>query len=223
MLLRMNKYVLCFLGLFLWVLPNVKAQKDDNIAWLSMSSTTKIQKDLSFTLTPIIRLNEDFESYQNFSLDYAFKRKINTNWSAVLFGRTWFLPDGTNRQFLWVDATYSQKLKDISWSHRVRFHQAFDINEVTDPDYIRYFQQIKYTGWGKFQPVIGLELWYGLNGISQFERLRYTPGFAYKFNDAMTLSAVLWRQETINLDNPIQSNIYRINLAFNLPALWIEK
>ena len=223
MRLGVNKYVLCFLVLFLCALTNIEAQKDDNIAWLSVSGATKIQKNWTFVLTPILRFNDDFESYQNFSIDYAFKQKINTNWSGMLLGRTWFLPDGTKRQFFWVDLSFSQKLKDISWSHRVRFHQAFDIEDRFDPDYIRYFQQIKYTGWGKFQPLIGLELWYGLNGISQFERLRYTPGFAYKFNDVMTLSAVLWRQETINLDNPAQVNIYRINLAFNLPALWKEK
>ncbi len=211
------------LFLFLLSLNHGQAQKDDNIAWLSVSGTTKIQKDLTFTLTPILRLNDDFGSYQNFSIDYAFNRKFNANWRGMILGRTWFLPNGTQRQFIWTEATFSQKLNDISWSHRVRWHLAFDIDDRNDNDYIRYFQQIKYTGWGKFQPVVGLELWWGLNGIRQFERLRFTPGFAYKFNDAMTLSAVLWREETINLDNPSQTNIYRINLAFNLPALWKEK
>lgn len=223
MRLRMNKYVLCFLVLFLCTLTNIEAQKDDNIAWLSVSGATKIQKEWTFVLTPILRLNDDFESYQNFSLDYAFKRKLSTNWTGMVLGRTWFLPNGTKRQFLWFDAAFTQNLKDISWSHRVRWHMAFDIEDREDPDYIRYLQTIKYTAWGKFQPLIGFELWWGLNGIRQFERLRFIPGFSYKFNDAMTLSAVLWRQETINLANPLQNNIYRINLAFNLPALYKEK
>ena len=220
---RMIKNVLIICGLVIMCFSDSMAQGDDNIAWLSVSGTTKIAKDWTFNFTPILRLNEDFSEYQIFSLDYAFKNKINVNWSFQVLGRTWFLPNGTQRQFLWPQIVYSHKIKDIAWSHRVRWHQAFDIEERFDPDFIRYQQQLKYTAWGKFQPFIALELWWGLNGILQIERLRYIPGISYKFNDVVSLSAALWRQESLNLTPEMDVNIWRVNLAFNLPALWVEK
>ena len=156
MQIRMFSYFLSFLGLYLLSFSDIKAQGDDNIAWLSIAGTTKIAKNWTFNLTPILRLNEDFSEYQNFSLDYAFKNKIDANWSFQVLGRTWFLPNGTQRQFLWPQFVYSHKVSDIAWSHRIRWHQAFDIEERVDPDFIRYQQQLKYTGWGKFQPFICL-------------------------------------------------------------------
>lgn len=216
------KNVLALISLFLLSFFSTSAQGDDNIAWLSISGTTKIAKDWTFNFTPIFRYNENFSNMQNYSLDYAFKKKINAHWSFQVLGRTWFLPNGTNRQFLWPQVVYSHKIKDLAWSHRVRWHQAFDIEERVDPDFIRYQQQLKYTAWGKLQPFVALELWWGLNGILQIERLRYIPGVSYKFNDTVSLSAALWRQESLNLSPEMDVNIWRVNLAFNLPNLWRE-
>ncbi len=218
---KVSKSTFCLLFFFLFALSLVKAQGADNVAWLSpISASTEIKKDWTVSLTPILRLNEDFSEYQNFSLDYTLKKKIDAHWSFELLGRTWFLPNGTNRQFLWPAVSYSHKVKDIAWSHRVRWHQAFDIEDRTDPDFIRYFQSLKYTGWGKLQPFIGLELWWGLNGTLQIERLRYIPGVQYKINDKLNLTVALWRQETLNLDPEIDVNLWRLNLAYKLPALW---
>lgn len=214
--LRYNYFLII---IFLFTFSVSQAQGDDNIAWLSLSARTEIKNDWTASFTPILRLNEDFSAYQNFSLDYAFKKKINANWSFQVLGRTWFLPGGINRQFFWPEVTYSHKLKDIAWSHRLRWHQAFDIENRTDPDFIRYYQAIKYTAWGKLQPFVGIELWWGLNGELQIERLRYIPGIQYKFNDTLSLSAALWRQESLNLDPVMDVNIYRINLAFTIPKL----
>ena len=213
------KYIFSLIVIFLFTFSVSKAQGDDNIAWLSFSAKTEIKKDWTTSFTPIFRLNEDFSEYQNFSLDYSVKKKINANWSIAVLGRTWFLPNGTQRQFLWPAITYSHKVKDIAWSHRVRWHQAFDIEGRTDPDFIRYFQNLKYTAWGKWQPFLGLELWWGLNGTLQIERLRYIPGIQYKLNDTVSLSVALWRQESLNLDPEMDVNIYRINLAFTIPSL----
>jgi len=219
----MYKYTFCIIYFSIFSMMNVVAQDDDNVAWLSVSANTQIQEGLTFALTPILRLNEDFSEYQNFSIDYAFTKKLKSNWKFTVLGRTWFLPDGTNRQFLWPALSFSQKVGDFAWSHRVRWHLAFDIDDRFDPDFIRYFQTWKYTGWGNFQPFVGLELWWGLNGDLQIERLRYIPGASYKINNFITLSAALWRQESLNLLPEMDVNLWRVNLVFKLPPVWKDK
>ncbi len=214
--------LLLFVCMIILIPQKSHAQDVDNVAWLSVALNKKFNNDWSASLTPIIRLNEDFGAYQNYSIDYALKRSINKNWSMQFLGRTWFLPNGSKRQFGWIDLNYNLKINNFVWSNKLRWHHAFDVKDVVDPDFIRFSQTIKYVKWGKFQPLFSLENWWGLNGKFQYERLRYQPGFSYSFSDKMTLTAVYWRQESINITPIANVNIFRVNLAFNLPALYKE-
>lgn len=211
--------LLLFACMIMLIPQKSHAQDVDNVAWLSVSLNKKFNNDWSASLTPIIRLNEDFSSYQNYSIDYAFKRNLNESWSVQFLGRTWFLKDGSNRQFAWIDLNYNHKIGNFVWSNKLRWHNALDIQDQVDPDFLRWSQTFKYVKWKKFQPMFGIENWWGLNGAFQYERIRYQPGFNLNFNKNLSLAVVYWRQESINLIPEADVNIYRVNLVYKLSAL----
>lgn len=211
-----------FFSLLLFFKIQVVAQVDDNRGWFSISGNTEIKKGWSVAITPILRLDEDISALQNFSLDYSVKKSINKNLSVAILGRSWWVPNQTNRQFFWINVVYNLKLKDVNWNHRVRWHHAFDIKERVDPDFIRYAQVIRYTGLGKFQPALGFESWWGLNEEISFDRIRYIVGFRYNFTKKLHVNAFLWRQETIDRQPRFTFNVIRVGLVYKFPPIWKE-
>ena len=199
---------------FILVFGISKAQ-NDNINWSSVQLQTKFSKKITFNVKPIFRFNEDISNFQNASVDVFAKYNLGKGWSAQLLSRTWFIPDQKNRQFIWPDLAYSFTKGNIKIDNRIRYHLALDINDRQDPDFIRYVVQLTYNK-GKVKPFIGIEPWFRLNGVDQWQRVRYMPGVNWKINDTYSLSFTYWKEESINLEPIVSTNIWLVNLLIKV-------
>ena len=207
-----------FLVVALFCIPLVSnAQADDNIVWATLKVNKQINAKTSVSLAPIFRINNDISSYQNISVDVAMRRSFGKGWSGQLLARTWFIPDQKERQFIWLDLTYQKQFQLIKISSFLRYHQALDINERDDPDYLRWKTSLFYP-LGKFSPWVAIEPWLRLNQFGELQRIRYEAGMNCKFDQRMQLMLGYRREESLNLENDFCLNVYLLTLTYSLPA-----
>lgn len=205
----------CFI-LFLFLSSTALSQVTDNTAWLGFKLHTALNSKTSVALQPILRLDEDLSSYQNSSIDYSIKHKLHKNWSAQVLGRTWFIPDNTIRQFLWLDVAFSHAIKKFKVSSSVRLHYAFDINDRVDGDFLRWKSGLTYSGLGNWQPFVFIEPWLRLDGDTFWQRYRIEPGFKYKFNDAWDVLFLYRWEEWINRAPENKFNMLVLTLSWKI-------
>lgn len=192
------------------------AQIDDNILWSKFGISKTINEKTTVSLAPIVRYNDDISNYQNWSLDYSATYKFAKNWSAKLTGRTWFIPNGTNRQFIWPQIAYGKSLEKIKISTYLRYHLALDIKDNVDPDFIRWSLNFTFLKLGKFEPSLGIEPWLRLNTFNKIQRVRYQPGLKYTFSDTVNMSLTLWNEQNTTLANDQDFNIWVLALNYKL-------
>lgn len=196
----------------------IQAQIDDHIIWATLKLQKQLNPKTSVAFTPIFRFNDDISNYQNMSIDVSAKRKVAKDWSVQLLARTWFVPDDQDRQFLWLDVIYGKKFKHIQIGSFVRYHFAFDIKDRTDADFIRWKTTFTLLSFGKFKPFVAIEPWWRLEGVNDFQRMRYEPGIKYDASKELSFSAVLRRETSVNLEPTTKVNQYVLTAAYKLPA-----
>ena len=103
----------------------------------------------------------------------------------------------------------------IKIDNRLRYHLALDINDRKDSDFIRWSLRFMYNK-GKVKPFIAIEPWFRLNGVEQWQRIRYMPGINWKLNDTYSLSFTYWKQESINRSPKLGDNIWLVNLLVKI-------
>ncbi|MFK7906930.1 MAG: DUF2490 domain-containing protein [Chitinophagales bacterium] len=210
--------LISLLPLFLFSLTSIEAQTSDNIMWTSMKLQKNIDDRTSFAIAPILRLNDDVSAYQNMSIDISLKRKFGKYWAVQLAERTWFIPNGTNRQFIWLDLIYGRKIGNLHLSSSLRYHYAFDIKERVDEDFVRWKTTFSLLNLGKIKPFVGFEPWFRTNKVGDFRRVRYIVGFNYKLSKQLALNLKYWRQETWNVEPSNNFNIYLATLSYVIPS-----
>jgi hypothetical protein len=133
-----------------------------------------------------------------------------------LLSRTWFIPDQPGRQFIWLDLGYSRKLNNYGIASHLRIHYALDINDRTDPDYVRWKSTFSLPGYRFIKAFIAIEPWFRLNENLQLQRMRYEPGMHLTLDEDLRLSLVYRKEETLNLMPWKDFNMYLLTLNFKL-------
>lgn len=203
--------VLLFVGSYA-----ISAQVDDYQSWSIVKFTKDIDAKTSVSLTPIVRHFNNITEYQNASLDYSIKRKLGKGWHAQFLGRTWFMPERSNRQFLWLDVGYSKAINKSKLASHVRLHHAIDVKDIPDGDWVRWMTKWSFPTFGKFTATVGFEPWLRLNGVSKITRVRYEPDIKYAFSSKTSLTARYRFERSINLGPKANFNVWVITLAFKL-------
>jgi len=207
---------LFLISIFYFVSITVNAQVDDNVLWSKIGISKSISDKTTLSFAPIIRHNEDINKYQNISFDYAVSQKLSKGWSAKLTGRTWFLPNGSERQFIWPQINYTKTLNKLKISSYVRYHLALDLKDVTDPDFLRWDVSFTLLDLGKFQTSMAIEPWLRLNSFNTIQRIRYKPGIKYLASDKANLALTLWNEQNTTLANGSDFNIWVLALNYKL-------
>ncbi len=190
---------------------NLQAQ-DDYVAWSSIQIQTQLGDKTQLNFKPIIRHNNDLSRYQNFSVDLAIKQSLGKGWSAMGLTRSWFLPGGAYRHFLWADLAYTYRNKSVAFSNRLRYHWALEINDNTDPDYVRWSSRITFRSEKKLKFYFQIEPWYRTEGFNQFQRIRYEPGFNLSINKRLHLDFNYRIEKFFNVPSERQFNVFVTNL-----------
>lgn len=186
----------------------------DHISWSSISLSKKINDRFTFVFKPIVRHNISTSTYLNYSPDYMVKYKLNSAWSFQLFGRSWIVPEGPDRQFLWFDVKHTLKLKDFTISNTARLHGAID-RFVEDGDFLRWHPYVKWNKHKKIQPLAGLQFFYQMNGLNELQRIRYALGAHVPLLENHTLQFQYWNEVFYNRPEIFRVHIWVVNLSYS--------
>lgn len=188
----------------------------DNQTWTGLHVKAGLNEKLSLGVKPIIRHFMDIGEYQNSSIDVYLKYKIGGGWKISLLGRRWFMPDRSDRQFIWPGIENLQSFKDFSWFNNFRYHLALDIFDTVDPNFLRWMTILKpHVDW-PVKPQMGFELFFRTDSFNELQRLRYEPGISWSFENHYNLTVVYRRQESLNVDPGSKQNQYVITLTYNV-------
>ena len=209
---KLRYYFVLLLGLFLCTSSKAQA---DLTSWTAVQFNIPATAKLSFVVKPIMRHNSNLGNYSDTSIDLILKYKFSAKWSGAFLERHFFIPNQSDRQFLFFDIIHSTWANG-PWKFKqgLRYHLAFD-HERTDPEFIRYRPNLSYKVSDKLGTFVELDAFvrqspFKLSGI------RYTAGASYKLSKATSLSFIYWRQDGYP-DLPIGEthNLYT-TLAFKL-------
>ncbi len=222
--MRFRLLVISFIAI-LYNPPHLSAQTTtpasipgDNILWAGTQIRSTIGDKWSWQVQPIFRYNNNLGDYQNASIDYSIRRKLSDRWHVQLLGRTWFMPDRRDRQFIWTDIAYKLPIPSLSLSmtNRLRYHLALDIDGNFDADFVRHIIQFVPTTSWKLKPTFGFETWYQFNGENGIRRIRIEPGLRYEINKQFGITTLWRRQNDINKDNERRDNLWVLALVVKL-------
>lgn len=202
-----------FLVIFLLMTFAVEAQ-DDYISWTSVQLQTQLSDKTRISLKPIFRHYRDLSQYQNMSVDLSVRRDLGKGWSTLFLTRSWFIPEADYRHFLWTDVAYGLKKNTITISNRLRYHWALNVNDNKDPDYFRWSARITFRNDKKFKPYFQVEPWLRADGIYQFQRMRYEPGFSWAFGKQYRLDFQYRIEKFFNVPTERQFNVFVLNFLF---------
>lgn len=202
----MNKFIT---GIFLLVTFNCISQRSiDHVNWSFNKYSINLNDTWKLDVTPMIRLNNNFTTFQNACVDYMFKRPIGKGFSVGAMGRTWFIPDQKLRQFIWLDVVH--QLSDLNIPlkirQRLRYHGALDINDRIDGDFLRY-QLLFKSDFKKspIQPFVAFEPFYRVNKLNYFERFQIEIGIEWTANHNLKFIVFLQKEDLYNFD-PLHVN-----------------
>ena len=167
----------------------------DNTLWASVRLRIVPDDKSKIDIRPISRFHENYSDYRNTSIDYTYSRKVSSLVTLGLTGRTWFLEDGGNRQFVWPFISLGIKSGKSSINTRFMKHWAIDIDGVPDRDFFRIKPSMTYPLNDKLSSQIAVEPWYQFDDVNSFARIRYEISLAYKLTKHLSASAMYRREE----------------------------
>jgi hypothetical protein len=188
----------------------------DNVIWTSFQLQKDVSKNASISIKPTVRFDNDISSYENTSIEIIAKQKFAKGWSAQFLNRLWFVPDQTNRNFIWFDLAHGFNLNKLKISNRLRLHWALNLNDSNDPDFFRWQTKFSFLNKSKVTPFLAFEPWYRLNKQNQFQRMRYEPGMDWKINSSYTLSILYRREDIFNVPTERFTNFLVLNLKYKI-------
>lgn len=210
-----NSTILTFIILIIFS-SNIYGQVDIT-SWSSFQLNYKAGDKTVLTFKPILRNKDDLSEHDNSSLDFILNHKINSSWSATLLNRHFFIPNGGDRQFWFMDINYKFPITEkITFANKLRYHLAVNWNR-NDVDFIRYHPNISFKNKSKITPFVGMELFYRITDSRSLSGTRYEVGFNSLLWDKIKFTLKYWRQTKFNDDHPLpESHVFLINLGFNL-------
>lgn len=192
---------------------NISAQSEADItSWSSVKISHNINDHFTFYGQPIIRHKNDLSEYDDVSIDLSLAYKISSQWSFRFLNRYWWLKDGRNRNFWFIDLKHSFKANDkISIANILRLHQAFDV-DFADADFLRWLPSVSFKVHEKVSLLLATDISLRLNGFNNIQRTRSKVGATYSFNKKCSFGLQLWKQDS---QNPTRDG----NLIMVVPTL----
>ncbi len=188
----------------------------DNSLWSSFRIRHQLSEKTTIDFRPIFRFNDDISSYQNSSIDLVIHHKLPKGFFIRFLSRTWFLPNSPEGQFLWGDIGYQLKHEKFTYTSFMRMHLSLNTNDINPNDFIRYKGTIAPKVPWKFKPFITSGIWYQINGVNDFRRVRYEAGFSYPITKESNFAAIYRRQNSVGIDPSNDQNHFVVTVTYNL-------
>lgn len=205
---------LCVFSVLIFAAPNFLFSQADNVLWASTRLRIVPNEKNALDLRPIVRYNNDISSYQNFSVDVAYRYNLSSKWTLGMISRTWFMKDGSNRQFIWPAVIYKSKIGNLNFTNRFMYHYAIDVKGVPDNDFFRLKPNIAKSFNGKHKIDFTIEPWFQFDGFNEITRVRYELGFSTKLGEHIS-AGIVYRKQNDKGDRP-DANHYVTTLTYQL-------
>ena len=214
------------LFLFCGIYINSFAQVNDAGLWTSIDVSKKLAGGFNASLSEEIRLNENVSEVGTAFTEIGITHKIikrMTGGISYRFIQSRRLDDSYSiRHRLNVDVAYRIKFKMISATVRERFQSQVKNVQSSDDgsipvNYLRNKVTFKYDTNKKYTPWISFEAFLQLNNPegNEFDNLRYSAGFDYKFNKKNSISLFYLINQEINVDDPLTGYITGVNYSYS--------
>ena len=187
--------------------------------WFETEFSTKISKDLEFSLTPELRFKDNFELNEYFlqtGLEYKFSKYFKLG-AGYRFGYN-INGDDEHESFgrFNVDAKTGFKWKNFNPKFRLRFTNDDDFaddNEATN--YLRYKLELDYKIKKlNLEPYL-LNEWYHDLEAKEFSKSRFESGIMYKINKHNKIGAYYRVNNYLNSTKD-NKNILGLSYKFSL-------
>jgi hypothetical protein len=201
------------------------AQVNDAGLWVGVNVEKKITKKLTAALSEELRFNENVSELGTAFTEAGVEYKLVKNLTvgvAYRFIQKRQLDDFYSLRHRGIASlTYKLKAKRIEISIREKYQAQYtDVNSSDDgkvPDvYLRNKLTIKYDSQKKYTPFVASELFYQLNNPdgNEFDNVRYTAGFEYKFNKLNSADLFYLLNREFNVNNPLTEYIIGISYTY---------
>ena len=187
--LKKNAILFLILFLSLVIYSKVNAQTNDVEnefnTWISTDLKYKFSKKIQLTVTPELRLENDFE-WNKFLLESKLRYKVfkyldvsggyrftieNSNSNDVSYFQRFFIDLGTSKKFNRFEAKFG-----------IKYTNEAEFNTDNQYNYLRYKGGIEYNiPHHKITPFFSLEAFHSLDN-KMVDKFRYHIGAAYKIN-----------------------------------------
>jgi len=214
----MKRYFRIIVGIFILIclIQNIGIGQGNDRYWQSIRLRKPLSNKLKLDFRPVIRFGHNLGSYDNISFDLVLHYKINKAWNISFLERTWFLDDGSNRQFLWLRLSHNFITNGNTFTNAFLLHGALDIQDKMDPDFLRWKIIFKPKVPYKWKPFFAFEPWWRFSGENGIERLRYETGINHKFTNRILLAVMYRREEWVNFDIDRKLDVLLITLTYVL-------
>jgi opacity protein-like surface antigen len=208
--------------LIVWT-SELHAQYNDAALWLSAGVNKKISKNLSATVNPEIRLNENMSELSRFYIDAGLNYKIVKNLKAGAYYRfiaTRKLDNSYQSQHrFYGELQYKFKYRKITTTYRLRYQSQYKdhgagVDFTTSSNYFRNKVSVKYNTKKRWTPNAEGELWTDVkNKIN--DNYRVGLGIDYEINKRQSLNISYLINREFNVSNPATSYIVFLGYDFS--------
>lgn len=222
-MIKLGKYGLTLVLALACFLPS-QAQEDARL-WLRASIRKKVTQRLDVELQNCLRLGENYTRINSYYVQLSAEKRILKGVKlGVAFRQSYrrkTTPEYHSRQrySLWLELR-----KDIfpKWEFQYRpmyMRQYTDVNVSENgflpTHYVRHKFALQYKPHKKYSPFVSCEWYHRMRyDFNNFNRVRYTIGFDYKF-DKHNKTTVFYRiQKRLNEDLPMTAYILNVEYSF---------
>ena len=145
-----------------------------------LSISKKLNKKYTTSLTSIFRFNDNSSEFSDINFDYRLTRQLKKGFATQVIFRHWTFLEREPVYFLWYDFLHVVRQPQHRWVNVIRFHHGLDWVEKERADFVRwrshYYRNLKSSN---FQPFLGYDLWFRLNGRNDFQMIWLEAGALY--------------------------------------------
>ncbi len=205
MYIKRELLVITFLLIFSLFTNHIMGQENEWNSWANISLTKNINKKLSLSFSPEVRLTEQYKVDEYFfeaGLDYKLLKFLNIGGSYryIVNERETKSTEYLGRFAL--DLTGEYNLKKLKFQLRTKYCQYndFDSDKDSNDPYLRYRLKLKYNiSKSKITPFVAMELFHQLND-NEINKTRATIGMEYKINKSQKIGAKYLVQNYLDED-----------------------
>ena len=212
----MRLFTISLLLIISFLLSGFLQAQHDIVSWTSMEAKLKFPDNAGFNFKPTIRHNNNLSNYTDASIDISFYKKMKGDWQFQFLNRYWWIQEGPDRNFWFIDIAHQFKLNtSLSIRNVLRWHIAQDIHS-RDPNFMRYQPRLSYNSFKNLKLFIEMQYFYRLDGINDMQRLRYVGGFSWNVNGPWGFNFQYWLQKRVNNPEQLKEHILVTTLFYEL-------